>query len=82
MSIRQSLTELGVAGPLAAEFQAQLESGVGNVRRLMELGFVAAPQFVDGLNASDIKPNKLAEVGVPTEVAKYLAKQINTPPAP
>lgn len=80
MSIRVGLTNLGVAGPLAAEFQAQIAAGTGNVRRLMELGFVAAHQFVAGLNAGSVKVTALAEVGVPTEVAKYLAAQVNTAP--
>lgn len=80
MSIRSDLTNLGVASALATEFQAQITAGVGNARRLMELGFVAAHQFVAGLNAGSLKANKLAEVGVATEVAKYLVKAVNKPP--
>lgn len=80
MSIRTDLTNLGVASALAAEIQQQLDTGTGNVRRLMELGFVAAPQLVGGITAGTIKPNKLAEVGVPAVVAKYLASKINAAP--
>lgn len=80
MSIRTDLTNLGVAGPLAAELEKQIQAGTGNTRRLMELGFVAAAALVAGITAGTIKVNKLTELGVPTVVAKYLGGKINAAP--
>lgn len=75
MSIRQALTALGVAGPLAAEIQAQIEAEVGNAQRLIGGGMVPASARVlaDGISAGSVSGPKLAATSVPTVLALYLA---------
>lgn len=80
MSIRTDLTNLGVAGPLAAEIEAQVTAGTGNARRLRELGFVPGDVLAAGITAGTVSVPKLAELGVPTVVARYLGKQVNAVP--
>lgn len=80
MSISRSLVEFGVSPPLAAELQKQILTGTGNVRRLYEAGFLAAGVFVQGLQALNLDARKLAEKGVVTPVARFLAAQVNRAP--
>lgn len=80
MSIRVSLTNLGVAAPLAAEIESQIAGGTGSDRRLRELGFIAGDVLAAGITAGSVNVGRLAELGTPTELARYLGSKINLPP--
>lgn len=80
MSIRTDLTNLGVAGPLAEEIQKQITAGTGDARRLRELGFIAGDILAAGITAGSVSAPRLAEASTPTEVARYLGKQVNVAP--
>lgn len=80
MSIRVGLTNLGVAGALAAEIQSQIDSGAGDARRLRELGFVAGDILAAGITAGSVSVVRLAEASTPTEVARYVGKAVNAAP--
>ena len=80
MSIRVSLTNLGVSAPLAAEIEGQIAAGTGNARRLRELGFVAGDVLAAGITAGSVSAAKLAELGTPTVLARFLSEKVNSPP--
>lgn len=80
MSVRVDLTNLGVAGPLAEEIQTQITAGTGDARRLRELGFVPGDILAAGITAGTVSVTRLAEASTPTEVARYLGKQVNVAP--
>lgn len=80
MSIRDGLSNLGVAGPLAAEIQSQIAANTGDARRLRELGFIAGDILAAGITAGSVSAPRLAEASTPTVVARFLAEKINTPP--
>lgn len=81
MSIRTDLTNLGVAGPLAAEIERQISAQTGDARRLRELGFIAGDVLASGITSGNVNVVELAELGTPTEVARYIGANV-TPPAP
>lgn len=69
------LIEKAVPGRIAREVTTQATAGVGNARRLKELGFyspLVADLVAQAIGGSTIARNRLAELGVPTVVINEL----------
>lgn len=66
----RALIEKAVPGRLAREVTTQATAGVGDGRRLKELGFtpLVADLIVQAINGSTIARGRLAELGVPSTV--------------
>jgi hypothetical protein len=79
--IAKSLIELGVPTVLAEEFDKQLTAYSYDARRLIELSFVpqAAAYFARTASDVSLKATALCELGVPTEIAKFLSDVVKTP---
>jgi hypothetical protein len=76
--IAKSLIELGVPTVLAEEFDKQLTADSYDARRLIELSFVpqAASYFARTASDGSLKATALCELGVPTEIAKFLSENV------
>lgn len=77
---RRRLIELGVAPPLANELATQITTGVGNFRRLRELGMPARASrlIASAVAAPPISVKALTEAGVVPVEAKEISTQIGT----
>lgn len=78
MADANRLIRLGVAVPLAKEFERQFGTGAGNVNRTINVGLPAlaaktvADQIAGGANA-----DRLCRAGVPSVVAREISAQID-----
>lgn len=80
-TLAQRLQSLGVATQLAQEIEAQIDAGVGDQRRLQELGIVplGAEYLAGAITTGTVDRVKLTQWLVP-DVAREIAKGNNVPP--
>lgn len=80
--LAQRLQRVGVAGPLAREMSAQINSGSVNINRLLSSGMPVglASRFTAGITAGTVDVDKLTAMSMSPVVAGIVGKQINAIP--